>query len=238
MLTLTFLWIFFTAVVAPYISLLPEITSSNRERIEISSYMGVFEVVGTLMATIAIGIFIKIFPRGIDLGFVNISDGYKFAIIIFSFSAFMFFWISISFVHEKPHSSAKEIPFGLVESIRQCMKNRPFVIFMITLMMFSVALDELIAMIPFMVTLIMGFGPHVGGYIQGAIVVASLPMFFLVFKYSSRFGKKKVFGISFLMFAMALPVIALMKDFPFIGWGVNRLIVLAGGLPFRIILLF
>ncbi len=228
---LTALWIFFTAVVAPYISLLPEITGSNRERIEISSYMGVFEVAGTLMATIAVGLFIKVFPHGFHRGFVDFSDGYRFAVVVFSIIALFLFWLSVSFVREKPHSPAKDIPFGLIESVRQCLKNRPFLIFMVTLMMFSIALDELIAMIPFMVTLIMGFGAHVGGYIQGGLVVASLPMFFLVFRYSSRYGKKKVFGISFLMFALALPVIALMKDFPFIGWGVNCLFIAAGWGP-------
>lgn len=231
--TLTGLWVFYTAVVAPYISLLPEITSCKKERIEISSYMGVFEVAGTLMATIAVGIFIKIFPEGIDAGFVNISDGYKLAIIIFSIIALLFFWLSIIFVKEKPHSSAKEIPFGLIESIRQCLKNRPFVIFVVTLMLFSIALDELIAMIPFMVTLIIGMGAHVGGYIQGAIVAASLPMFFLVYHYSHRYGKKKVFGISFLMFGLALPVMAFMNDYPFIGWGINMLVIAAGGAPLK-----
>lgn len=217
LVTLTGLWVFYTAVVAPYISLLPEISSCTRERVEISSYMGVFEVLGTLSATIAVGLFIKLFPDGVDFSFISIEDGYRVAILVFGSIALILFWLSVSFVKETPRSAAKEVPFTFRESVLYCFRNRPFVIFILTLMMFMISLNVLIIMIPFMVTLVMGFEAHVGGYIQGSLVLASLLMFLPVYRLSTKYGKKKVFGTSFLLFAAALPVIAMMDTWPFIG---------------------
>ncbi len=41
-------WFAFTVVVAPYLSLLPEITPYDDERVRISAFMGLFEVLGTI----------------------------------------------------------------------------------------------------------------------------------------------------------------------------------------------
>ncbi len=232
--TLTGLWVFYTAVVAPYISLLPEISSCIRERVEISSYMGVFEVLGTLSATIAVGLFIRFFPHGIDFPFIPIDDGYRVAILVFGCMALLLFWLSVTFVKESPRSAAKEVPFTFRESVLYCFQNRPFVIFILTLMMFMISLNILIIMIPFMVTLIMGFEAHVGGYIQGALVIASLVMFLPVYRLSTRYGKKKVFGTSFLLFAVALPVISIMDTWPFIGWLADALIQSLGKEPLNV----
>ena len=47
---LTF-WFAFTVVVAPYLSLLPEITPYDDERVRISAYMGLFEILGTVVGS-------------------------------------------------------------------------------------------------------------------------------------------------------------------------------------------
>lgn len=225
------LWFFYTVAVAPYIALLPEITVHDEERIEISTYMGVFEVAGTLLATIAVGFFIQEFPHGIGGGTGPVRDGYKLAIIIFGFLSLVFFWISIAFVQEKPPSRAKEVPYGFIESMKQCMKNRAFIYFMVTVTFFSAAIDTLIAMIPFMVTLVMKEGPHMAGYIQGGLVVLTLPVIFIIYRVAAKVGKKRVFGSGLVMFACTLPFIALMKVFPFAGLAVNRIGILMGYRP-------
>ena len=44
-------WFSFTVVVAPYSSLLPEITPYDNERVRISAFMGLFEILGTVLGS-------------------------------------------------------------------------------------------------------------------------------------------------------------------------------------------
>lgn len=44
-------WFAFTVVVAPYLSLLPEITPYDNERVRISAFMGLFEILGTVFGS-------------------------------------------------------------------------------------------------------------------------------------------------------------------------------------------
>ncbi len=50
-LALLSFWFSFTVVVAPYVSLLPEITPYDNERVSISAFMGLFEILGTIFGS-------------------------------------------------------------------------------------------------------------------------------------------------------------------------------------------
>jgi len=216
-------WFFFTAVVAPYLAMLPEITYHNDERIEISTYMGYFDVLGMLIGTVFIAFLIEGFSNGIDIGPFHIPDGYKLAGWIFGIAMILFYWVSVVKVREKPMSQEKIVPFKFWEAFGHCLRNKAFIPYVLSVSFFRVAIDVLIAIIPFMVTVVIGYKEGVAGLLQGAIVVLSLPLFPLVYKLSVKMGKKKVYLFSQGLFAAAVPFIATMKDFPIFGWGFHNL---------------
>lgn len=224
-------WFFYTAVVAPYLSLLPEITYDNDERIETSSYMGYFDVLGMLIATVAIGILINQYKGGLDVGPFHFPDGYKFAGWIFGIAMMLFFWLSVLKVKEKPYTKSKQVPYKFWEAFGHCLKNPAFIPYVVSVSFFRVAIDVLVAMIPFMVIVVMGFGEDVAGYLQGGIIILSLPFFAMIYKISVKKGKKKVYLFSQLLFALVLPFLITMKSFPFFGWLADWLIKLFGAGP-------
>ncbi|MDP8255551.1 MAG: MFS transporter, partial [Candidatus Alcyoniella australis] len=63
--------------------------------------------------------------------------------------------------------------------------------------------------------------------------------FVLVYKWSARVGKKKVFLIGNGIFALCLPLLVTMKHFPIFGWAINWVVMLLGGaeLSFGVIVL-
>jgi len=153
-------------------------------------------------------------------------DGYKFAGWIFGIAMMFFFWLSVLKVREKPHDASKEVPFKFWEAFNHCLKNPAFIPYVFAVSFFRVAVDLLVAMIPFMVTVIMGYKEDIAGYLQGGIVILSLPLFAVVYKASAKYGKKKIFLSSQLLFALMLPLLVTMKHFPVFGWLVNWI---AGG---------
>ena len=166
---------------------------------------------------------------GVTVGPIHFKDGYKFAAWILGIAMMLFFWISVLRVREKPVTEAKIVPYKFWEAFGYCLKNPAFWPYVASVSFFRVAIDMLVAMIPFMVTVIMGFGEDVAGILQGSIVLGALPLFVLVYKWSSKVGKKKVYLLANLVFALALPFLITMKSFPVLGWFVNWVITSLGG---------
>lgn len=232
-LGLTGFWFFYTATVAPYLSLLPEVTANNDERIEISSYMAYGDVAGMMVATVLLGLMIAAGESG---GLWLFPDGYKCGAWIIGLGMMICFWIAVAKVREKPHHTGKEVPFKFWEACRHCLRNPAFLPYVIAVSFFRLAADLLVAMIPFMVTVIMGFKEDVAGYLQGGIVVAALPLFPIVYKASAKYGKKKIFRSSQIVFILMLPLLATMKHFPIFGWAAN--LISGGGMSAGAISLF
>ncbi|MDP8254264.1 MAG: MFS transporter, partial [Candidatus Alcyoniella australis] len=154
---------------------------------------------------------------GVNLGPIHFSDGYKFAAWVLGIAMMLFFWVSVLNVRERPMDASKQVPFKFWEAFGHCLKNPGFWPYVICVSFFRVAIDILVAMIPFMVVVIMGFTEDIAGMVQGAIVIISLPAFVLVYKWSARVGKKKVFLIGNGIFALCLPLLVTMKHFPIFG---------------------
>jgi len=161
---------------------------------------------------------------GITVGPIHFKDGYKLAAWIFGIAMMLCFWLSIWRVREKPHDATKEVPFKFWEAFRHCLKNPAFIPYVFSVSFFRVAVDVLVAMIPFMVVVIMGFTEDIAGFLQGGIVIFALPLFAVVYKMSARIGKKKIFLLSQLWFAAVLPFLVTMKHFPVFGWAANAIV--------------
>jgi Na+/melibiose symporter-like transporter len=163
---------------------------------------------------------------GLNVGPFHFSDGYKLAAWVFGIAMMLFFWLSVVFVREKPHNPAKDVPFKFWEAFRHCLQNPAFIPYVFSVSFFRVAVDILVAMIPFMVTVIMGYKENIAGLLQGGIVLAALPLFAVVYKAAAKYGKKQIFLLSQLVFAVCLPLLVTMKHFPIFGWLANAI---AGG---------
>lgn len=91
----------FAAVVAPYLSLLPELTPHNDERISLSAYMAVGEVIGVLAAAAGAGALIGNYLCDTPLFWGISLNGFQMAAIIFSVITLGALWTTGFGIKEK-----------------------------------------------------------------------------------------------------------------------------------------
>lgn len=221
-------WLSYAGVVGPYLSLLPEITPYQDERIKLSEIMGYFEVGGMLVATIFAGIVIDSFSDGIDLGFMVIADGYKLLALVVGITIVTCFMFSIRYVSETPHSASKEVPFNFLEAVNRTFKNRLFMPYVASVAFFRIGIDSVIISMPYMVVKVLGKREDLAGIMQGGVIVFSLLLFPLVSWLSTKYGKRIIYSLGLLGFAVGLPLFFFIGSSPFFGLIVVKVISIFG----------
>jgi len=199
-LVLGFFWIFYTVTVAPHLALFPELVTSNKDRINLATYMAIFGVFGLFIAFLGSGLLIAHFTFGTMA-------------IVMAAIALTSFAIPVIFIRETPWSRAKEVTLPLRDAIRQCFANKPFLYYAIgSGILRTMAFSMIIAAVPYIVTVLMDAPPEWAGYASGLTIGVALLCFPLVNYLSTRFGKKLVFAFSILLFgllALMLPTIGM-----------------------------
>jgi GPH family glycoside/pentoside/hexuronide:cation symporter len=199
---MSFLWIFFTVVVAPYLALLPEIVSSRSERINLATYMAIFGILGLFIAFLGSGFLIEHF----DFRIMAIVTG---AIVLISF------YVPVIFIRETPWSSAKEVSLSLTQAIKQCFRNKPFLYYVSGHVLVMMGISIASAAAPFIVTVLMGVGQEWAGYALGLMIGVALLFFPVVNYLAKRFGKKPVAAASILIFSILVSMFGTVGVFPF-----------------------
>jgi GPH family glycoside/pentoside/hexuronide:cation symporter len=226
----------FAIVVAPYLSLLPELTPYNNERITVSSVMGVFEILGTLTAVAGAGVLISMYKGGVGDAGPTGFNGFKLSGWIVGGLTFAVFYITALTVREKPYSEAKAVKFRFFESASSALKNRSFPPYLAVVVAIRLALDTVIVVIPYIVTTVMGGTEMHAAYMQMGIMVLAILLFPLVNLWSERAGKKKVMIQGTLGFVILLPLTSTIGKWPFFSPLVQgSIIFLLAALPVAVI---
>jgi len=204
----------FAVVVAPYLSLLPELTPHNNERIVVSSVMGVFEILGTLAAIAGTGVLISMYKGGIGGQGPTGFNGFKLSGILVGALTFSAFYITGWLVREKPYSEAKAVNLRFRESAVSAFRNPSFTPYLAVVVAIRLALDTVIVVIPYIVTTVMGGTEMDAAYLQMGIMVLAILLFPLVNRWSERAGKKKVMIQGTLGFVVLLPLTSTVGKWP------------------------
>lgn len=225
--TMCFYWFAFTVVVAPYFALLPEIATSSKQRVGLSSYMAVFTVLGLAVGGVFVGNMQEAWPNGVDVAGVHIGSGIQVMAIISSLLLLVMFWIPAINIKEAPHSAEKEVPKGLFKGIAVAFRNPAFRTYLALAALVQMGLTIVLATMPYMATQILespkggtglipaGSGESWAGYIQGGVVVLAALLIPLIYVLVSKFGKKKLFIMSggfMTVLLVAAPFAALFPD--------------------------
>jgi glycoside/pentoside/hexuronide:cation symporter, GPH family len=207
-------WFCFTVVVAPFLSLLPEIASSEKERLSVGGWQAVFAVIGMILASLVAGLAIVHFKDGIDLGFIRISDGYKIVGIFAAIIILVFHWLTWWFIKEKPASQIKKVDLNFYQATKETLKNPTYPHYVITISILRLLIDIVLGLLPFFVSAFLFLNEGQGGKVQAAIIVGSIFFFPIIVWTSKKYGKKKVFAIGLLSFATFLPLAVLIPVIP------------------------
>jgi GPH family glycoside/pentoside/hexuronide:cation symporter len=226
----------FAIVVAPYLSLLPELTPYNNERIVVSSVMGVFEILGTLAAIAGTGVLISMYKGGIGDGGPTGFNGFKLSGLLVGALTLAAFCVTGLFIREKPYSEAKAVKLKFTESAVSAFRNPSFPPYLAVVVAIRLALDTVIVVIPYIVTTVMGGTEMEAAYMQMGIMVLAILLFPLVNVWSERAGKKKVMILGTLGFMILLPLTSTVGKWPFFSPLVQgSIIFLLAALPVAVI---
>jgi glycoside/pentoside/hexuronide:cation symporter, GPH family len=175
----------FTVVNIPYSALTPELTSDYNERSSLNAYRFGFAVIGTMIGGVASHMIIGAFPDK-NIGFAVMGAAFGCIIML---TALITFYT----VREPAEAPAPQV-IGVVQSYINCLKNRPFVLIMLTFTAHMAA-----------VTTIMGVAIYYFKYLHhnesliqmamGIMLTVALVFIPLSVKLSTFMGKKKVYAI-------------------------------------------
>jgi glycoside/pentoside/hexuronide:cation symporter, GPH family len=232
------MWIAYTGVFGPYSSLLAELTT-GRSRIITSVFMALFEVVGTILATAGAGEIIARMRDGATIGPFVLSDGFKVAAVLVGVIGLVAIWGSIAFVRERPHNPSKDVPYSLLEAVKQTLKNPAFRPYVMSLVVYRIALLAVLTLLPFQVNVVLQLdgAEAVAGTLQTVIVLGAVLLFPAVGWLSSRFSKRSVLLWGFFSFAAVMASSALVGKIP-IGTAIVHAYVVYAFATFPVATLF
>ncbi len=223
-------WIVFTVVLGPYSALLPEIATTSRGRIVLSSTMGLFGALGMILGGAA-GEFISRFPDGATVLGFHIESGIQ-LVAVFGGIAILLCAVPALNIRETPHSAAKDVKTTVWQGVRDAARNPSFFPVVGIAFFFKLAGTMIIAMLPYLTTVVLERSPGVAGVVEAgmgeawqsrllAIVVIGAVLWMpFIHKVGERLSHKKMMLLAGTLYAvgmLALPASALLED-P--TWGV------------------
>jgi len=195
---LSLIWFFYTVVCAPYLALGAEITSVTDERVNISVWQAIFEVVGNVTVQLGLARILHTYAQG--LGFM--TNGYQVAALIIAVVTFLGFYFSILWVREKPTSPAKEVPFGFLEAFRFTFRNRPFCLYLVTIALLRLSADIIFMTIPYMALTAMRADESAGAIGLALVMIVAVAFFGVMGHVTRLWGLKKLYLRSLGLFVV------------------------------------
>lgn len=223
-INLILFWGSYTAVVAPYLALMPEIARTNEERITVGAYMAGADVVGFLLGGGVVGILVGVLAKGASLGPLHFGDSFKLIGTVSALLVLLLFYLTWWFIQETPDSESKEVPMTFFEAAIATLKNPAFAYYLITVTLLSAVRDTAFGLIAYFAKniLLMGKDSEMwAGFFQMGILLGaglSLP---LITWAANKYGKKKIFFWGVFTFALVMPI-AIIQPFLHLTTSANK----------------
>jgi len=191
--TLAGTWFFYTYVVAPYLALMPEVTTDPEERVSLTVTMSYWEAGATAIAALAVPLVIEALKGGLQIGPVFIADGFKFTAIALAVIGGIGFFVSVSKIKEKRLAADKVTDFSLSRSVIECFRNPAFPPYLLAVAVAKVAIGLMIISLPFFATAVLHKGEGFTGALFAPLFLSTIIGFVVGQKIVNRFGLKKAF---------------------------------------------
>jgi GPH family glycoside/pentoside/hexuronide:cation symporter len=208
----TVFWCAFTAVVAPYLALLPEIATSSAERTRISTLMTAFSIAATIAGNAVLGVVVARFQGGRELLGVHFDNGFEPQALAIAGLAVLFFYLSIAFVRERAPADGGPPPLAFRAAVTESFRNPAFLPLVVPLAVFLIGVNVVVTAVPYLGRAILHASEAEAALGTAAVYLsagASLP---LVGRAVARFGKKRTYAAALLAMSAcfaALPGIAI-----------------------------
>lgn len=189
-------FIFYTIVGAPYNALIPELSHSQKDRLNLSTWQSVFRLIYTAIAMILPGSLISAFGKGDD------EQGLRLMVIALSLLAAGGIFITCFAVDEKKYSGGKKSDTDLKASLKYIFSNKAFMIYLVGFLFFFVGFNNLRASINYVVIDVMLLPPGAITTVSALLFGVAALFFYPINKLSSRIGYRKPMLISLILLTL------------------------------------
>ncbi len=226
-LTGSLFFIFYTLVAGPYNALIPEISQSRRDRLNLSTWQSVFRLLYTAIAMILPGILIDFLGGGDDL------KGIRYMVILLSALALLGVWITSVTIDERRFSGGKISKEPFFSSIKTALNSRPFVMYLFGFLFFFLGFNTLRASLNYYIVDIMGYTTAYITLASALLFGMCALCFYPINKLCAKIGYKTPMLISLIMLIfLSLALFGVGRVYPeFFGFIIFTLIGIpvAGG---------
>ncbi|MFP4362691.1 MAG: MFS transporter [Spirochaetia bacterium] len=192
-------FIFWTILANPYMSLLPELTTNLKERVNISTMQAVFLLIGTIIFAF--------------IGPIKAVIGWKGMGALLGGLVFITFLPTALFIREryKPDKTLKDETTlkQKFEGALTTFQNKPFRILLTATSLFWFSLNMITLLIPFWIETILGRPDSDVALVMAPFLGANIIFFFIFNWMSKRFGKRIVFLITLAGSAVSMPLLVI-----------------------------
>jgi glycoside/pentoside/hexuronide:cation symporter, GPH family len=202
----------FTVVLGPYSALLPEIAPSNRERVQLTTWMGVAMLIGSVAGALLTGPLQSAYPDGLTVAGVRFESSLQAVALLGAVSMVLLFPPAFVF-REAPPGSLPVPPGGLWQSLKSIFGNPAFLTFMGIAGLAQLGLAMLLTALPYVGKQILeqpkgvsgwvseGQGEAWTGYLMGILVLGTVVSLPVVNKLATRVSKKRLMVVAGWMLA-------------------------------------
>ena len=229
-IVLEFFAVFATLSGGPYEALLPEIARTSRDRVTI---VGIRVYMGALGAGVGL----------VGSGLLKDAFGFKVMALVMGALALTFRYLGMIGVWGSARQTAPPAELPLRDALRETFRNRPFVLFLPTFVLFQLGLQLLLAILPFYVTAVLrvaeerkGTWVAVLNAVAIVFVVIAVPAFA---RLAQRTSKRYAYRTAMVGAALAFPLLFFAGFVPGLPKEAQIIIVMAAvGFPVAGVYLF
>ena len=213
----------------PFNALIPELGRTQELRINLSTYISVTYFFGTAFAYLVPNL------AGLFEGVLGVAGGFRAAIGVLAAVAVVLMLVPAFGIDENRYAETEPSTTPMLKSVGKTFRNREFLHFEISDVLYWVAITVFQTGMPYYVTVLMGFDDSMTSLFFIGMTLVSLLFYAPVNRLAKRLGKKRLVAFAFFFFCLAFFVTSVCGQFgiPAIVWG--ALVAILAAIPMAIL---
>lgn len=185
----------YTAYVAPYFALTSELGRTEKERLDLSTYIALTWFIGYIIASGAS----FIWPIFQNMGY-SLVTSIRMAIALLSMAGFLFMLVPVLTIDEKKLVQSRPNPMSFSKALKSTLGNRNFLLFEIFFLAYGIAITIFQTGNVYYVTVLLDLGETWVTIITAMTGIIAFTLYPAVNFLASRYGKKRLcFGAMILL---------------------------------------
>lgn len=211
MFTLALFYIASTSFIIPYNALLPELATTSKEKVELSTWQSLGYVFGIAIASNALNIADSFYHNGIA---ENRLVSIQYTVIILSVLAALMMALAAFGINEKKYSNATPSTISLIVALKQTLQNSNFLKFIVADVAYFIGVTIITSGLLYFVTVLLQLPETIGNKLMITMILVSFIFYPVVNYLSAKVGKKPIVLVSLLILSVVFAGIFFLGNLP------------------------